>query len=119
AEERALAGVIGVALPRDDLAITRERALDDDHSGRPHRRIGHVLGARVGHAHRAAGDAREPRRFVGDGIRALAAEAAADLRRDDAHRWLVDLEALRQLGADAEGPLRAGPDCESVALPHR
>src|SRR5581483_3619651 len=119
AEERAVAGVIGIELPGDDLAVRREAALDDDHRRGPDRRVHHVLGAGVSDAHRPAGEPRQPRGLVRDGIRALAAETAADLRRDDAHLRLVDAEALRELRADAERALRAGPHRQPVALPLR
>ena len=52
---------------------------------------------------------------------ALLAEAAADVRRDDAHAVLVDAEHARHRGADDVGDLRRGVqhDALAAALPLR
>ena len=52
---------------------------------------------------------RQPRRFDGVLAAVLAAIGGPGVRHDDAHALLRHAERRRQLGADAERPLRAGP----------
>ena len=109
-----------IAAARGDRAVLLDAALDlDDHALAALVGSEELLAAREHEAHRARGLAREHGdvRLVVEA--ALAAEAAAQDRHDDAHLAGGQLERVHDAAARRERHLRRGPDRDVVARPLR
>ena len=118
ADERPVAGVIGVELPGDDRAVALEAALHADEGRGAERGVHHLVGARVGDAHGRAGDPRQAGRLVTPpGTGSCCRSHRRSPARSRARALSSISNSLRQLGADAERALRARPDRQVIALP--
>ena len=103
---------------RRELAVARRAEADSLNRRRAMRRVVEHQRPRQRHLHRASSRARAERREQRVGAyEQLAAEAAADVRRDQAHVLLRQPERLRQIVDAPVDHLVRRPDGELVAVP--
>ena len=94
-----------------------DAGVDLDHAGRAEVGPGELLLARPDDLDRLAGRLRQPGRLDRRLAGVLAAVAGAHVRHDHAHLVRRHAERAGELAADAERPLRAGPDGQLAVLP--
>ena len=123
-QDRADAGVSAGVLQQPQVqrlevpvAVAAEREPHSLAAAVAHR--DHVLRARLGPAHRPVELARQPRHEHVLGQQPLAAEAAADVRRDHVHAIGLDLQRLRQRVSVLVWRLGGQPDPQPAVLPDR
>ncbi len=112
----AIAGAVHRVVPQCDPARCIHRRSNLGDSGRIERIVEELLGARPGNLHRPAGDLRQTRRLDGLQVRALAAEAAAEKRRDHMHVAMRHAQRGGDAVARRKRRLRRRPDRHAPVL---
>ena len=104
-------------LPGGELAVLVDAGGRFDQSGGTEVGPGKLFLAGPDHLHGFAHGLCQPGRLDGGLAGMLAAVAAAGVGNDHPNLVVGQVKGLRQLGANAEGPLGAGPDGQLAALP--
>src|ERR1035437_6154057 len=104
-------------MPASELVLVVEPSLNLDHGCRPEIGPGKLLSAGPAQGNPMARRLR-PTGCLDAGLaRVFAAEAAAEIRHDDAHLLVAQMKGARQLRPAAERVLCAGPDGELAVGP--
>ncbi len=116
ADSRA-ARIVVVKFPRGQRAVRRDPAADIDHSSGTEVGPRKFFFARPNEFDWMAGVASEARGFDRRVARVLAAVRGAGVWNDDADFFFREMKCVGEFLADAERPLRTGPDGDAAVFP--
>src|SRR5579872_162007 len=105
-----IARIVIVKFPRGDRPVLTHPAADLNHARRPEIGPSEFLLKRPNQLYRLPGSLRQTRRFHGCFARMFAAVTGTGVWHNDVNAFFGNAEGLRQIAANAKGPLRTGPD---------